>query len=107
MKILLDEMIPVALRNHPPGHEAFSIDYMGWKSQRNGTLLALMLSHGFGAMLTNDQHMEGQQAPDWVQVPILVTKLPNTKLSLLLQIVPDILRLLATTPRRASLRCPS
>ena len=98
MKVLLDEMMPVALRHHLPGHEVFSIEYMGWKSKRNGELMALMLNHGFDAMLTNDQNMREQQAPDWVQVPLLVTQLSNTKLSLLLEVIPDILRLLATNP---------
>ncbi len=98
MKILLDEMMPVALRHHLPGHEGFSIEYMGWKSRSNGELMALIVGNGFGAMLTNDQNMQDQQAPDWVQIPILVTKLPNTNLSMLLEVTPDILRLLATNP---------
>lgn len=41
MKILLDECLPLRLRNHIPGHDVFTVEYMGWKGIGNGRLMAL------------------------------------------------------------------
>ena len=98
MKVLLDEMMPVDLRLHLPGHQVLTVSYMGWKSVRNGLLMGLMLANGFEAMITNDRQMRNQQAPSWVKLPIVVTHVKKPKLPHMLKLVPDILRLLATRP---------
>jgi len=55
MKILLDECLDVRLRNHIPGHDVFSADYMGWKGISNGELLNRAAAQGFDLMLTVDK----------------------------------------------------
>ncbi len=41
MKILLDECVPSPLRKLLVGHECHTAQEMGWKSIKNGDLLAL------------------------------------------------------------------
>ena len=41
MKLLLDENLPHALRRELPGHDAFTVQYMGWSRAKNGQLLAM------------------------------------------------------------------
>ena len=98
MKVLLDEMIPVDLRLALTGHDVYTVTFMGWKSKQNGELMQLMIDHGFEAMITNDRQMRHQQSRAKVRVPVLVTQLPKPELPEMLELVPDILRLLATNP---------
>jgi hypothetical protein len=49
MRLLLDECVPQPLLRDLTGHDAHQVVDMGWSSRRNGELLALMLSAGFGA----------------------------------------------------------
>lgn len=43
MRILFDECVPLRLRDELPDHEVRSVPEMGWSSQENGALLALVL----------------------------------------------------------------
>jgi len=54
MKVLLDENLPHPLRHELPGHECFTVAYMGWGGIENGELLALAAALGFDALLTKD-----------------------------------------------------
>ena len=61
MKLLLDENLPHQLRHELPGHDCFTVAYMGWGGIENGTLLSLAASHGFDAVLTKDTKVEYEQ----------------------------------------------
>ena len=54
MKILLDENLPHDLRYFLPGHEVFTVAYMGWSGSENGELLTIAGDSGFDVMLTKD-----------------------------------------------------
>jgi len=41
MKFLLDENLPHDLRHFIPGHEVFTVAFMGWAGVKNGDLLQL------------------------------------------------------------------
>lgn len=58
MKLLLDENLPHKLRQHLPGHEVYTVAFMGWSGIRNGELLARAAAAGFEAMLTVDAGIE-------------------------------------------------
>jgi predicted nuclease of predicted toxin-antitoxin system len=61
VRLLLDENIPIRLRQWLSEHEAVSAEYMGWKGVRNGQLLTLAEQAGFDQLLTADGKMYGQQ----------------------------------------------
>jgi predicted nuclease of predicted toxin-antitoxin system len=70
MKLLLDENLPHQLRNELPGHDCFTVAYMGWGGIENGDLLALAASHAFDALLTKDANLEYEQ--NLIDLPIAI-----------------------------------
>jgi len=54
MKLLLDENLPHKLRFMIPGHDCFTVTYMGWEGIGNGDLLQLAAAEGFTALISND-----------------------------------------------------
>jgi hypothetical protein len=46
VKILLDENLPHQLRHELPGHECFTVAFMGWAGLENGALLARAANAG-------------------------------------------------------------
>jgi alkanesulfonate monooxygenase SsuD/methylene tetrahydromethanopterin reductase-like flavin-dependent oxidoreductase (luciferase family) len=61
MRVLIDEDLPHKLRMHVPGHEAATVDYMGWGGLKNGELLKTAEDAGFDVLLTGDQSMPYEQ----------------------------------------------
>jgi predicted nuclease of predicted toxin-antitoxin system len=61
MKLLLDENLPHQLRRELPGHDCFTVAYMGWAGIENGELLALAASEGFEALITKDADLQYEQ----------------------------------------------
>ena len=61
MKLLLDECVHVDFRHSLRGHQVFTVTYLGWKSIKNGKLLAKAAAEGFDAMLTTDRAIEFEQ----------------------------------------------
>ena len=61
MKLLLDENLPHQVRLELPGHDVFTVAYMGWGGVENGELLRQAAAAGFDALLTNDRGLEYQQ----------------------------------------------
>lgn len=59
--MLLDECVPRVLKRELPGHDVRTVVEMGWSSQRNGALLALMLENGFESLVTVDRNIRFQQ----------------------------------------------
>lgn len=60
MRVLLDEHIDVRYRLDLPRHEVFTVEYMGWKSKKNGELLALA-DPQFDVFLTADQELPSER----------------------------------------------
>ena len=61
MRLLLDECVPKRLKRELRGHDAKTVQDMGWAGIKNGALLRLAEGH-FDARLTVDQGIE--QCPD-------------------------------------------
>ena len=70
MKILLDECVPSPLRKLLAGHEYHTAHEMGWKSIRNGELLALAEGK-FDLFITADQGLAYEQNLRGRQIAIL------------------------------------
>ncbi len=55
MKILLDECVPVQLRNALPGHEVHSATDSPWRGLSNGELLRLAEQQRFDVLVVADR----------------------------------------------------
>jgi hypothetical protein len=54
VRILIDECLPIQVRNFFPGHDAITVMHLGWRSLRNGELLARAEADAFDVFLTAD-----------------------------------------------------
>lgn len=70
MKLLLDENLPKALKQHFPSHDVYTVRDMGWQSKKNGELLKLMLAESFDVLITFDKNLRHQQ--NFAKYPIAV-----------------------------------
>ncbi len=61
MKVLLDENLPHQLRTALAGHDAITVQYLGWNGLKNGALLRTAEDAGFQVFLTSDQGVKEQQ----------------------------------------------
>lgn len=89
MKILLDENIPVQLRDALGGHDVSSVNdkAVGWKNISNGRLLAEMEGR-FEVLITSDRNIYAQQNLARRAIAILV--LPTNRRNDVLHLVPQI-----------------
>lgn len=71
MKILLDECVPVQLRNALPNHDVQSATSSAWRGLSNGALLIRAESEGFDLIIIADKNMRYQQALSNRKVAIL------------------------------------
>ena len=99
MKILLDESVPVKLRNDfPATHEAWTVRDKGWSGKKNGELLRLMTDDKFEIFITVDQNLAYQQnigLPDIIVVVFCAKDNHRQTLSLL---IPVLMERLTETP---------
>lgn len=95
MKLLLDENLPHQLRHELPGHEAFTISYMGWSGIDNGKLLQLALNEGFDALITNDRGMEYQQPTGALPIAVVVLLVKSNTIEAIRPLCATLLRALA------------
>jgi hypothetical protein len=61
MKILLDECVPVQIRDALPGHEIHSATDPQWRGLSNGELLRLAEQQEFQLIVVADKNMRYQQ----------------------------------------------
>lgn len=101
MKLLLDENLPHALRLELPGHECFTVAYMGWDGLRNGKLLAAAADAGFDALLTKDNNLEYEQNAKALPLAIVVLKAKFHDIEFIRPLIPALLQTLTSLPRCA------
>ncbi|MBC7774542.1 MAG: DUF5615 family PIN-like protein [Phycisphaerae bacterium] len=94
MRLLLDENLPMRLRKELPGHEAFTVNYMGWSGKKNGELLALMLQEGFEVLITFDKNLQFQQNFDKYPITVIVLSAEGNDYLTLKPFMPDVLEML-------------
>jgi predicted nuclease of predicted toxin-antitoxin system len=70
MRILLDECVPLPMRDILSGHECVAVSDRGWKGIKNGELLRLAEDQ-FELFITADQNIRYQQNLAGRRIPIL------------------------------------
>jgi predicted nuclease of predicted toxin-antitoxin system len=93
VKILLDECVNQRLSPDFVGHEVGTVKQMGWKSKRNGELLALA-AKSFDVFVTTDRNLHFQQNIERFDIVVVVMIAKTNRLADLRPIVPGILKLL-------------
>ena len=76
MKVLLDENLPHAVRHLLPGHDVYTVKWLGWTSTRNGALLRRAAENGFDVMLTLDNGVPYQQNLETLPIAVVVMSAP-------------------------------
>jgi predicted nuclease of predicted toxin-antitoxin system len=71
MRLLLDECVPKRLKRELHGHEAKTVQDMGWAGIKNGALLKLADGR-FDALLTVDQGIEYQQTLTGLRISVVI-----------------------------------
>lgn len=98
MKVLIDESLNTRLRHHFPGHDARTVDYMGWKSIGNGELLSLARQE-FDAFITRDRKIPNQQNITPEEIPIILLYARSNSLRDLLPLMPEVLEVIPNIRR--------
>jgi predicted nuclease of predicted toxin-antitoxin system len=94
MKLLLDENLPHQLRHELPGHDCFTVAYMGWGGIENGELLTLAASNGFDALLTKDANLQYEQNLVNLPIAVVVLRAKSNDLDDIRPLVPALLSML-------------
>jgi predicted nuclease of predicted toxin-antitoxin system len=94
MRVLLDECLPKRLTRELPGHEARTVQQMGWSGISNGKLLTLMRGQ-FDAFITVDSNLAYQQNLSTLPVAVVVLRAPSNKIEDLRPLLPRLLATLA------------
>jgi len=103
MKLLLDENLLHQLRHEIPGHEVFTVAYMGWSGVDNGKLLAAAHGAGFDALVTNDRGLEYGQDLSRLPIAVIVLLAASNTLEALRPLLPELCSKCSTGFNRASL----
>src|SRR4051794_25336072 len=78
MKLLLDESLDVRFRHELPGHDVFTVDYLGWKGTKNGELIARAAADGFEVLVTTNRNIVHQQNLTTLPIAIVVLRAPSS-----------------------------
>ncbi len=77
MKVLLDEDIPIRLRQYFQTAEVETVEYRGWKGLKNGALLRAAQEH-FDVLVTTDNNLPDQQPLQDFDIAVAVLR-PSSK----------------------------
>ena len=89
MRLLLDECVPKRLRRELPGHDARTVQDLGWAGVKNGALLRLANGQ-FDALLTVDQGIEYQQNVSGLGIGVVVMIAPSNDVDDLRPLLPGV-----------------
>lgn len=104
MKLLLDEILPHDLRRELAGHEAHSVQYLGWSGIKNGALLARAAASRFDALLTMDSGVPYQQNVATLPIAVIMLSAASNDIDDLLPLVPNVLDELRNLKPRTVIR---
>jgi hypothetical protein len=94
MRVILDECLPKRLAQELTGHDASTVQQMGWSGISNGKLLSLLPGQ-FDAFITVDSNLSYQQNLSNLQVAVVVLRAPSNKIEDLRPLLPALLAALA------------
>ena len=92
MKILIDESLPRFTLQLVQGHEAYTVQYMGWTGIKNGALLRRAEGQ-FDVFLTADKNLRYQQ--NLTERTLAIVVFPSNKLSVVKQLAMSLQQTLA------------
>src|SRR3990170_8271530 len=95
MRLLLDECVPKRLKRELHGHEAKTVQDMGWAGIKNGALLRLADGQ-FDALLTVDQGIEYQQNLSGLRISVVIMMAPSNDVDDLRPLLPGVEQALAS-----------
>ncbi len=91
MKVLLDEVTPVALRQALAPHNVEHVFDRGWQGIQNGELLTLAEAAGFEALVTLDSNMPYQQTMVGRCIALVVLRLGTQGRAAVIAVAPEII----------------
>ena len=94
MRLLLDECVPKRLQRELPGHDARTVQDLGWAGIKNGALLRLANGQ-FDALLTVDQGIEYQQNLSGLSISVVIMLAPSNDVDDLRPLLPGVQEALA------------
>ncbi len=103
MRILLDESLPIELRDELPRHDVRSVQEMGWSALKNGELLRRAVDE-FDVFLTADQNLQYQQNIKTLPIAVAVLVARSNRIQSLKPLVPSLLSALDSIKPRTLLR---
>ena len=103
MRILLDESLPIELRDELPQHEVRSVREMGWSGVKNGNLLSRAIGQ-FDLFLTADQNLQYQQNLNKLPIAVSVLVAKSNRTQSLSPLVPRLLSALESLEPRTLIR---
>lgn len=106
MRILLDESLPIEVRDELPQHAVRSVQEMGWNALKNGELLR-RAAEQFDVFLTADQNLQYQQNLQALPIAVAVLIAKSNRLLSLKPLIPDLLSVLASIEPRTLVRVGS
>jgi len=103
MRILLDESLPIELRDELSQHAVRSVQEMGWSALKNGELLRLAADR-FDVFVTADQNLQYQQNLQILPIAVAVLAARSNRIQALRPLVPQLLAALASLEPRTLFR---
>lgn len=93
MRVLIDECLDWRIARSLTGHDAVSVQKMGWGGLKNGELLE-RAEKEFDVFLTADRNLSFQQLVIRFDLAIIVLHVESTQLKNCLHLIPQVLRIL-------------
>ena len=97
MRLLLDECVLKRLKRELRGHDARTVQDMGWAGITNGALLKLANGQ-FDPLLTVDQGIEHQQNLSGLSISVVVMLAPSNDVDDLIPLLASVEQALARLP---------
>jgi predicted nuclease of predicted toxin-antitoxin system len=96
MRVLIDECLDWRLAREFHGHDATSVQKMGWSGIKNGKLLALAAADGFHVFVTADRNLAFQQNIPEIPLAIVVLEAEGIRLPQTLPLIPKVVAIIST-----------
>ena len=101
MKLLLDENLPHQLRHELPGHDCFTVAFMGWGGVENGELLARAAAAGFDALLTKDAKLQYERNLTNLPIAVVILRAASNDIDDVRPLIPSLLAALISLRPKA------
>lgn len=106
MKLLLDENLPHQLRHELPGHDCYTVAFMGWGGIENGELLRRAASASFDALLTKDANVQYEQNLVHLPLAVIILHAPSNDIDDIRPLMPALLQSLVSLPPNTMTHVP-